>query len=354
MADKLSPLLDQLAAVLAVGGKGLQGAAVGGLRLLLPLIEVYTGRRVDEGQGGGEAGRLGLDRGEELLLKAAVQKGFLELVEITSRTHRVYPDAPLFSAFDAQGVAQTPQLVHLLALAAAARQTFGDGKDEGEGQGDEGGEPDPSELPPPGETVVFMAVGPGEYAQRSGPMTAREIRRMSMRQRNYTPPQAARLKSAPHARQLQVGPALQVAVAARSAPKAAGALALRSGCGCGGSGGCARCGGGVRSFGPEFYDKDGKCQPLGTVSCDTRWRVRECLKVAFCDLLRNVGDQLCDENGGFDTTANPDWKALLGSFACSVLNCLPDAICPPPESPACAAPLPCIEASDDCNFAVGE
>jgi hypothetical protein len=90
MADKLSPLLDQLAAVLAVGGKGLQGAAVGGLRLLLPLIEVYTGRRVDEGQGGGEAGRLGLDRGEELLLKAAVQKGFLELVEITSRTHRVY------------------------------------------------------------------------------------------------------------------------------------------------------------------------------------------------------------------------------------------------------------------------
>jgi hypothetical protein len=226
---------------------------------------------------------------------------------------------------------------------------------------------------PPGQSVVFMAVAPGEYAMRSGPMTASEIRRMSMRQRSYTPPQAARLISAPNAREVVVGPgqgahalrsmSASVGMSQRSGMadrgSAAGKAAMASACSCGGArssgGGCARCGGGgVRHFPPARYDEDGSCAPITSISCDTRWRVRECFKVAFCDLLRCLGDQLCDENGRFDETNKPDFGACLETFVCSVVTCLPDAICPPPER-SCAAPRQvCAPASDDCNYAVGE
>lgn len=369
-----SQVLDQALKALRTGGKGLQGAAVGGLRVLMPLIAAYSGKRVELEEGGDVEGAYGLKLSEERVLKAGTQKAFLELVELASITHPVYPDAPRFTAFSSDGLAQTPQLVHLLALAAAAQQYFGDrdkGCDNDQGDGDE-----PIVIPP-GQSVVFMSVAPGEYAMRTGPMTASEIRRMSMRQRSYTPPQAARLISAPNAREVAVGPA-QGSYAMRSQSKAggmsmhrAGGMAYRggaagmasmgTGCSCGGArgnsggGGCARCGGGgVRHFPPARYTEDGKCAPITSVSCDTRWRVRECFKGAFCDLLRCLGDQLCDENGRFDEVNEPDFGACLETFVCSVVACLPDAICPPPER-SCAAPRPvCAPSSDDCNYAVGE
>ena len=109
---------------------------------------------------------------------------------------------------------------------------------------------------------------------------------------------------------------------------AAGMAAMGSACGCGGarssSGGCARCGGGgVRHFPPARYNEDGSCAPITSISCDTRWRVRECFKVAFCDLLRCLGDQLCDESGRFDEANKPDFGACLETFVCSVVTCLP-------------------------------
>lgn len=380
-----SQVFDQALKALRTGGKGLQGAAVGGLRVLMPLVESYIGGPIVFEEGGEVEGVSGLKVREEAVLKAGTQKAFLELVEIASITHPVYPDAPRFMAYNSDGMAQTPRLVHLLALVAAAQQYFRDDDgDDDQCDGDGDGEPEPIVIPP-GQSVVFMSVAPGEYAMRSGPMTASEIRRMSMRQRSYNPPQAARLISAPNAREVVVGPA-QGSYAMRSMSGtggmsktsamyksgsmsqrsgmayrggAAGMAAMGSGCACGGArssgGGCARCGGGgVRHFPPARYNEDGSCAPITSISCDTRWRVRECFKVAFCDLLRCLGDQLCDENGRFDETNKPDFGACLETFVCSVVTCLPDAICPPPER-SCAAPRPvCAPASDDCNYAVGE
>lgn len=379
-----SQVFDQALKALRIGGKGLQGAAVGGLRVLMPLIAAYSGKRLEQEEGGDVEGQYGLKLNEERVLKAGTQKAFLELVELASITHPVHPEAPRFTAFNSEGVAQTPQLVHLLALVAAAKQYFSDDEgDDGCGDGDDGGQ-EPIAIPP-GQSVVFMSVAPGEYAMRSGPMTASEIRRMSMRQRSYNPPQAARLISAPNARAVAVGPA-QGSYAVRSTSGtggmskssglykaggmsqhsgmgsrggAAGMAAMGSGCACGGArssgGGCERCGGGgVRLFPPARYDEDGRCASITDISCDTRWRVRECFKVAFCDLLRCLGDQLCDENGRFDEVNKPDFGACLETFVCSVVTCLPDAICPPPER-SCVAQRPvCAPAFDDCNYAIGE
>ena len=90
--------------------------------------------------------------------------------------------------------------------------------------------------------------------------------------------------------------------------------------------------------------------------------MRECFKWAFCDLLRCLGDELCDD-GKF--AAHADMGACLESFVCSIVTCLPDAICPPPEKacreettcePVCAPQCaPRLAAPGcDCNYAVGE
>ena len=132
-----------------------------------------------------------------------------------------------------------------------------------------------------------------------------------------------------------------------------GARVAASGCGCGrgGTPACTCGDGGARDFPPARYKADGSCESFFDISCETRWRVRECFKVAFCDLIRCFGDEMCDENGQF--ASKPDFVACLERFVCSVLTCLPDAICPPPD----CKPVACVtvaKACDDCNFAVGE
>jgi len=366
-AARRKAMLNQVKHALRVGGTGLQGAAVIGVRALMPLIEAYSAQRVQGQEGGDAAGAFGLKRGEELVLKAGAQKAFLELVEIASTTHPVYPNAPAFVAYNAAGAAQTPHLVHLLALAAAAKALLGEPGDAADG--DDGNDEPAAPQIPAAQSVLFMPLAPGEYAVHAGPLTPREIRRMAMRQRSYTPPQPARLVSAANARTLVVGPApagqpraLQGRAASASGGAYGGAAygssaaaSYRSvGCGCGGRSGCARCAR-LRQFAPARYDADGRCAPVTDVSCDTRWRVRDCFKVALCDLLRCLGEQMCDENGRFDTVNKPDYGACLETFVCSIVSCLPDAICPPPQRACCPAPDPgCGPASDDCNYAVGE
>lgn len=122
------------------------------------------------------------------------------------------------------------------------------------------------------------------------------------------------------------------------------------GCSCGSksSGRICSCGSGTgaRRFSPARYDEDGECAPIGNISCETRWRVRECFKIAFCDFLRCLGDQYCEKE-------ETDIGECLDDFLCSLLTCLPDAICPPPEP--CEPCCPPHHVSDcHCNFAVGE
>ncbi|MBJ3764450.1 hypothetical protein ILP92_17070 [Maribius pontilimi] len=154
------------------------------------------------------------------------------------------------------------------------------------------------------------------------------------------------------------------------APAAAGSVRhahhVGCGCGCGGGGhhagpcgcGCGGTGQGMH-FPPARYRDDGSCAPLAEISCDTRWRIRECFKVAFCDLLRCMAEEYC-EDGRFVTEAGanaarePDLGRCLEGFVCSILSCLPEAICPPPprKETCCHPPGPAQDCR--CNFAVGE
>lgn len=207
-----------------------------------------------------------------------------------------------------------------------------------------------------------------------------------MRQRSYTPPPPAILSNttqpvAQPLRRTVAQPVMMMrSVPMSAAPQGAGVhvvpldpaygrpmgrgrvvqqAAGGGGCGCGGSGRSGRttgsgCGCGTGSPGhshasPARYRDDGSCAPVQVVSCDTRWRLRECFKTALCDMLRCMADEVCDE-GRFAPA--PDLGACLEGFVCSLLHCLPDAICPPaPPEPCCQGE---VAPSCTCNFAVGD
>lgn len=357
------------------GKRQVKESAVVGFRAVLPLLEAYTAQRAAELEGGTERSRTSLNRGEQAVLKAGSKKMFLQMVEIASRTHPVFPDAPVFRPIDGEGKEQAPHLMHLLALGAAARSLLArkDEDDDEQSPPPEGGGEEPTVVIPPEQTVLFMPVAPGEYAMRSGPMAPREIRRMAMRQRVYTPPQAARLMSPANAREAVVGPAggaqarramgvqrgqrqmqQQQGQAWSSEQTAVVPVTKTRGCGCGAAAAKSCCAGScaTRQFSPARYDEDGDCASMLDISCDTQWRVRESFKLALCDLLRCVASQVCDEDGHF--VEEPELGECLQTFVCSLLGTLPDAICPPQQR-CCPAPEQGgCGPDDDCNFAVGE
>ncbi|MEZ4399299.1 MAG: hypothetical protein R3B06_04725 [Kofleriaceae bacterium] len=134
----------------------------------------------------------------------------------------------------------------------------------------------------------------------------------------------------------------------------AGGLALTAptreagcGCGCGGAGGC-------RTGASAPTRTYGDCPPWKP-SCETQTAVRDCAKVALCDLLRCVSETLCPD-GQFDVanfqTGNggrPLGEQLvncLGQALCSFMHCLPEALCPEPCAPA--TPVDCLP----CGYAV--
>ena len=389
-------LFEQGASLLRVGGSAGFALAGATLRTLMPVIEVYAGPEAQQramaaseaGEKGSKTGAFGLDRRQQAILVAAGTKALLDLMEITSVTHPVYADAPAFRGRNDKGEVQAPHLLHLLSLVAACREYFGF-------DGDEVPEPQPENQIAADRTVLYLATAPGEYAAVSGPQSPTMIRRAAMRQRSYTPPQPAILSNATQpvtqplqqtvAQPMRMGaasqpmmimraPAMSAApqrsgvrvvplaasygamVPGRAAPKRAG-----GGCGCGGSGGApggsgsgCGCQSGSQAHGatgtsPARYRDDGTCAPLWDISCDTRWRLRACVKTALCDMIRCMADEVC-EDGRF--APNPDLGACLEGFVCSLLHCLPDALCPP------AQPEPCCPdegvSSCSCNFAVGD
>jgi hypothetical protein len=378
-------LFEQGASVLRVGGSAGFALAAATLRRLMPAIEVYAGPEAQqramaaaEMGAGRKTGAFGLDRRQQAILVAAGTKALLELLEITSVTHPVYADAPAFRARDDKGEAQAPHLLHLFSLVAACREYFGF-------DGDEVPQPQQQTQIAAGRTVLYLATAPGEYAAVSGPQSPIMIRRAAMRQRSYSPPQPAILSNAtqPVTQPLRMGAASQPMMIMRSpamsaAPQRTGVRVVplqasygarapqkmgNGGCGCGGSaqapsGSGSGCGCGCQSgpqthgatgANPARYRDDGRCAPLWDISCDTRWRLRACVRTALCDMLRCMADEVC-ENGRF--APDPDLGACLEGFVCSLLHCLPDALCPPAQPEPC-----CLDqgaGSCSCNFAVGD
>lgn len=375
---------------LALAGASLGGkAALAGLRGTMPMLELYSGttRKVEQdrdGEGGGLE-KLGFSRGEASVIRKAFTKGILESLEISSITHPVYDGAPVFRAYNADGVMQPPHMVHFLSLGAAGAAIW---RRWEASQDPPTPEPVPIVTIPFSQTVAFVAKAPGEYEYIATPQTASDIRRYAMRQRSLNPPRLAmlaysgdpgsivpaepRMMSAPAALTGSYAPSR-----ARPMPggtngtqiRATSSSSHRPDCGCGGAstcgcgcastcgcGGTSSCGCGcdcggheARAFPPARYDDEGRCLNIFSISCETRWRIRDCLKVSFCDFLRCMGEELCDRKEGDDI----DLQDCLEDFLCSVLTCLPDAICPPPQPCDPCCPPRTIE-SCHCNFAVGE
>jgi len=346
-------LLNQIDALLRAGGMAAAGLSRATVRASLPMLEILTGMRASTVEGGDQPGAFGFTRGEIAVLTRLATKVVLESIEIASVTDPVYEAAPVYVA-RIDGEWQEPHLVHILALGLAVNRLLG-GDDDKADDGDE-------QPPPPAadKTVVFLSLAPGEFVA-PGPLQPTEIRRMAMRQRVLNqPPPAMLLRGSDPPTLVAASQAAPAVAAGYGWPQPAGtapAMMAHSAtgqhcCGCGRPS-CEHCGKN-HHFAPARLDKDGNCAPWFSISCDTRSRVRECFKIAFCDMLRCLGDEICDENCRF--ADRPDVTRCIESFVCSLLGCLPDAICPPSKpEPTCCLPAP-EQCAPDCrrNFAVGD
>lgn len=112
------------------------------------------------------------------------------------------------------------------------------------------------------------------------------------------------------------------------------------GCGCGGRAaapptggcGCAAC-----QAQPVTTTE---CPPVVTISCETRQRLRDCIKQLVCDLIEYIETKLC---------ANAQAGTPL-AILCNFLHCVRDAICPEtaPTPLPCGPAMPCLP----CGYAV--
>ena len=358
----------------------LNAAAIGGRKALnsslkgaMPLFEAYSGksaRNLEKESKDAEAPRiLDLNLGQSLVVKAAGTKLFHEMMEIASVTHPIYDGAPAYQ-MSVDGQMQTPHLLHFMALGAAASDLFG----QEETKPERPEKPQEPEFPQTENAVAYLTVAPGEYEVATGPQSLTEIRRSGMRERSYNPPAKAMMASnnqplvysgteaTAFGHNSKVIPfssrrlvASEAMVDARPAKQK-----FSGGCGCGAAKGCScGCGRGAcdgtsgkcghHPFGEARYEDDGSCAPTGKISCETQWRLRDCVKYAFCDMLRCMSEEMCDENCRLKEEANIG--DCVEIFLCSLINCLPEAICPPKKPEKCCDPGHLSGCG--CNYAVG-
>lgn len=380
-ASMQDTMLSSLRLMMANGGKGmgmaLAGAGAGLMQSIVPLLAIFATGSPDEALKQGDESTEALRERRAAVTRIAGTKALLELIALASRTNPLTSESTTFDAYR-DGKAQAPGIEHVLALAVAAMAmvsrsaarderiddqndaTSGDGKDNPPGTAS------PANLAP----VTYVAVAPGEYRAMSGPMTPAQIRRYAMRERSYNQPQLAMMARQSNSFMIMPAGSTGGDAAAHSAQQqrltaeqyGRMMLSARGSCGCGGgsgasgSGGSCSCGGaggggggGGYAFPPARLDADGSCRSPLKISCDTQTRVRECFKIALCDLIRCVGEEVCD-NGQFSST-KPDLKKCLEGFVCTLLTCLPEAICPPP--PPATVCITQAVSDCDCNYAVG-
>ena len=322
----------------------LTSASVAALRRVMPLIQAYA--RIEAGTGT-QPGRFApLTTGEEAVLAAAGKRAAGETLAYASVTYPVAGNEPYVAA-ERPGEFRPPNIRHLRSLFAAAQKYLGDDDTDQDEQ--------PEPQVPEDRRVAYLAVAPGEYQLVEGPVTPTQSRRSAMRQRAFDPPPPATLVQSQQ--RYELAPA---ASAGQPAMMSGGRQAARAAYGAHAAqrgqmvySACACCGGSHPrwNFPPASRDEAGKCKSVFSISCETQWRLRECFKVAFCELLRCLGDELCDD-GTFAPKQERDFGRCLEGFACTLIACLPEAICPTVNQEICVMPIDAL--SCDCNFAVGE
>jgi hypothetical protein len=130
------------------------------------------------------------------------------------------------------------------------------------------------------------------------------------------------------------------------------------GCGCSGTASCTDCI--PRGVPANEHCTCGTCPPRPpeactpwTPSCETRNRLRVCLKDILCELLLCIEQALC-KDGRLDPNALRQWRQhLIKCFAdlfCRLLRCIREALCPPPVD--CKPALPPVNDCIPCSYAV--
>jgi hypothetical protein len=325
-------------------------------RTMLPMIEGYADSRVNaDGQETGEiesGSARKLSDGEWTVLKAAGAKLAFETIELASLA---YPAVEGIEPYRAEKNKETgqypaPHLGQLLSVGLAVQQYMAVKQDDDCAKNEDVNSDELISLDNNAnrrQPILLTAVSSDEYAYIQGPVEPVTIRRVAMNQRSlnqksgaitgpqyYNQPASSSASQSMRQQQMTANTQLKA-----SSPHV-----------------CSSCGGGQASFASSSnlarYDENGECASTSDISCETKWRLRDCFKVAVCELLTCIGEEFC-EDGSFQTplgkTASEVLKDCLGSAACSALQCVPNAICAPRPDDSCIPP-PALE----CNFAVEE
>lgn len=379
--DSMEEILTLVGASSGVAKKG----AVSGARLFMPILEGYarslnTEEKPDNRIPQGEAQTF--SGAEKKVLNASASKLFYEALALSSHMYPVGGQTYKAERNPDTGKFPEPSLSNLLSLSKAARSFWGSEK-----QAPSIAEKNDLKVIEQNNTVSMPRGTPKQIRQQlvqqkqiNQPVSL-ESQRTLNRNINY-----ANLNS-PEVTQLNIqnysqrsNTSLQKIQLSEGEQRMNNSEAFGSlyvidkkrqtsqgrDCGCGGSSQASvntlsSSGCGCQNKSAARYDESGECAPLLEISCETKWRIRNCFKSYFCEVLYSTADQYrfelqASENGDIDPDTNevydrPEIFSIfienLGSNLVTLVECLPDAICHS-ENPCCTY----TDDSDNCHFAV--
>jgi hypothetical protein len=304
-------------------GRFLSGLAQLGLRGLVPLARVYVGaagarlEQKDHKEGDSPG-----DDDMRILGLAAMKLAF-EAGDLSYRNPTLSGDLPLPAfALDARGYAPDFSIAHVLALRRLWTETRA------------------KAAPPPEVEVLTPRIDARAYrtAMRTSRYSATVPEAPAMAASFSTTTRSRSTSTSSTSRSCCGGSHTSSPAPAprAAAPRAPARSAPADACGCGG--GCST-GATTKTY--------GDCPTL-RISCETKAKLRDCVKTAVCDLLRTVADAYCPD-GKFDPermskSTKTDLYQGFGQLVCSLAHCVPEALCPPEPCPPALPPgdyLPC-------------
>lgn len=331
------PLKTQARALWLLARLALKKASVSGIRPVLPLIEAYgRSRKIVEGTEPSdiqEGGSIEFSDEELAVLKAAGEKFAYEFIELASKSYPVGEKAYIAERDPQTNLYPAPRLPHLISAFRLGRNLLGLEEAKDDSTAADGGDENPGTEVASGRIVLLNAVRPGEYVPVVGAVKPNEIRRIAMSQRQMSLNPSKQSTQTVYATQKSAYRQKSEAEQPASTGKC----------------GCHECSGATTES-VARYDAAGKCANPFTISCETTWRLRDCLKETLCDFLFCASSRICEDGQPKDgLDLSEVLEDCLGRAACSLLHCIPNAICPPKqvcrEKPRTCQP---------CNFAVEE
>lgn len=365
-------LVGQLKTFGTIAGMVAKQGVVKSTKMAMPLIRGYVGtdaiKRTDDN--GEPIGRIStLTEEESATLMMAGEKLAFESIELASLAYPTVEGIEPYRAVRSdKGRYEAPHLGQLLSLWTALQRFVGN---DGENN-DNNGNPKNSEFVTIENPVLLTAVTADDYRYLNMPVLPNMIRRVALNEReNMLMRQAGGTQTTTMAQtsgaQLATGrnvmnqnqflPTSQsfavngnssvrggtrFASANASAPVGASPAQSCSSCGCSGS---------AATLSSARYNPDGTCMDTMCISCETKWRVRDCVKLTVCEFITCIADEFC-VNGSFQKPTRDIGDILIDCLRgamCTTLNCLPEAICGPRDEECCLPP-PALE----CDFAVEE